>query len=126
MNLDMEKLNIEEIIKKNIHRKIVIEGNQSEEYFNDMWTIWWKIMNRNIKEGLIDSIKEISETLIEYSSENARMMGTPLHNKKLPEENDIESFYQRNDNTDDYLYAIDRNSKRIEDKRLYFITRIQR
>lgn len=58
---------------------------------------------------LIAAMREVAEKTLELASENANLIGSPVHNNKLSE-NIVSSIIQINDNTDDFYYEINKQS----------------
>jgi len=52
------------------------------------------------------------EAAVEAIIEKVRMIGSPVHNFRLPQDIDVTHVMQCNDNTDDFMYEIDMESIR--------------
>ncbi len=59
MSTQLTPSQVEEILQRNIFA-LVIEDGQTHEYTKSMWSVWWGLMDTNIKEGLIAAMIEVS------------------------------------------------------------------
>lgn len=100
----------------------------AEEVLSPHLSQYWRDAIKNNHPLMLDllfSMKEFAkmhvEKALEAAQEAARLRGTPIHSSTLPDETDVESVLERNDNTDDYCFTVDKQTI----ANAYLLTNIQ-